>query len=121
VDHGALFLDEIYRRFLIVELENPLLYDVVDTSLVALPTILRTQNPFVRNLIIRDLRVAVGRESWLRSRDLNVEVGGDLTIAFLLNDTVAQRSAQDLRDEGSMDLEHISVRATSRRNKSVGR
>ena len=29
------------------------------------------------------------------------------------------RSSRDLRDEGSMHIEHISVRATSRRNKSV--
>lgn len=30
------------------------------------------------------------------------------------------RRVQDLRDEGSMGIEHISVRVTSRRNKSVG-
>ena len=30
------------------------------------------------------------------------------------------RSGRDVRDEGSMGIEHISVRATSRRNKSVG-
>ena len=30
------------------------------------------------------------------------------------------RSGRNLRDEGSMDIEHISVRTTPRRNKSVG-
>ena len=30
------------------------------------------------------------------------------------------RRAQDLRDEGSMGIEHISVRVPHRRNKSVG-
>jgi hypothetical protein len=30
------------------------------------------------------------------------------------------RRGQDLRDEGSMGIEHISVRVPSRRNKSVG-
>jgi hypothetical protein len=44
----------------------------------------------------------VGRESWLRSRDLNVEVGGELTIAFLLSDTMTQRSADDLRLTGTL-------------------
>lgn len=38
--------------------------------------------------------------SWLRSRDLNVEVAGDLTSAFLLSDTDALRTAQDLRLSG---------------------
>ena len=33
--------------------------------------------------------------------------------------TIVRRS-QDLRDEGSMSIEHISVRVPSRRNKSVG-
>lgn len=103
VERGALFLDELYRRYQIVELDNPLLYDVVDTSLVALGAILRTQNPFVKNLIVRDLRVNVGREMSLRSRDLNVEVAGELTVAFLLSDTVAgSRGADDIRLLGSL-------------------
>lgn len=104
VEQGALYLDELYRRFQIVELENPLLYDVVDTSIVSLRTILRTQNPFIKNLVVRDLRIDVGREAWLRSRDLNVEVIGDITIAFLLQDTLlgGQRTAEDLRLTGTL-------------------
>lgn len=103
VERGALFLDELYRRYQVVELDDPLLYDVVDTTLVALGAILRTQNPFVKNLIVRDLRVNVGREVSLRSRDLNVEAAGDLTVAFLLSDTLAgSRSADDIRLLGSL-------------------
>ncbi len=104
VGEGALFLDEIYRRYQIVELDNPLLYDVVDTTIVALHSFLPpSQNPFVKNLIIRDLRVVMGRESWLRSRDMNVELTGELTISFLDNDPlVSQRSANDLRLLGTL-------------------
>ena len=104
IDKGALFLDELYRRYQIVELDNPLLYDVVDTTLVAIRSFLPpSQNPFVKNLVIRGLRLDVGRESWLRSRDLNVEVTGELDIDFLDNDLIAsQRSAQDLRMIGSL-------------------
>lgn len=105
VDRGALFLDELYRRYQIIELDNPLLYDVVDTSIVSLRTIMpRSQNPFVRNLVVNDLVVNVGREAWLRSRDLNVEVTGDITIAFMLSDTLLSgpRSAQDLIMTGTL-------------------
>ncbi|HUP88004.1 MAG TPA: translocation/assembly module TamB [Longimicrobiales bacterium] len=105
IQQGSLYLDEIYRRYQIVELDNPLLYDVVDTSLVALRTILpRTTNPFIKNLVIDSLRIGVGREGWLRSRDLNVEVSGDLTVAFLLQDTLfnGPRTAQDLVLNGSL-------------------
>jgi hypothetical protein len=104
VGEGALYLDELYRRYQIVELDNPLLYDVVDTSIVALRSFLPpSQNPFVKNLIINDLRVEVGRESWLRSRDLNVELTGELNISFVDNDPVAsQRSAEDVRLLGTL-------------------
>ena len=104
VNEGALFLDELYRRYQIVELDDPLLYDVVDTTIVALGSFLPpSQNPFIKNLIVRNLRVDVGRESWLRSRDLNMEVTGELTIDFLDNDPLAsQRSAQDLRLLGTL-------------------
>jgi autotransporter translocation and assembly factor TamB len=104
IGEGALYLDEIYRRYQIVELDNPLLYDVVDTTIVALQSFLPpSQNPFVKNLIIRDLRVEVGRESWLRSRDLNVELTGDLNITFVDNDPLSnQRSAEDLRLLGTL-------------------
>lgn len=105
VSQGALYLDEMYRRYQIVELDNPLLYDVVDTSLVSLRTILpRTTNPFIKNLVVDSLHVGVGRGGWLRSRDLNVEVSGDVTIAFLLNDTLLStaRSAQDLILTGTL-------------------
>ncbi|HEY0673465.1 MAG TPA: translocation/assembly module TamB [Longimicrobiales bacterium] len=104
VGDGSLYLDELYRRYQIVELDNPLLYDVVDTTIVALQSFLPpSQNPFVKNLIIRDLRVEVGRESWLRSRDLNVELTGDLNITFLDNDpAVSQRSADELRLLGTL-------------------
>jgi hypothetical protein len=104
VGEGSLFLDELYRRYQIVELDNPLLYDVVDTTIVALQSFLPpSQNPFVKNLVIRDLRVAVGRESWLRSRDLNLEVTGELVISFLDSDPLAsQRSVEDLRMLGSL-------------------
>lgn len=104
VGEGALYLDEIYRRVLVVELDNPLLYDVVDTTIVSLHSFLPpSQNPFVKNLVIRDLRVVMGRESWLRSRDLNVELTGELMISFIDNDAlVSQRSADDLRMLGTL-------------------
>lgn len=104
VTEGALYLDELYRRYQIVELDNPLLYDVVDTTIVALQSFLPpSQNPFVKNLIIRDLRVAVERESWLRSRDLNVELTGELVVSFLDSDPLAtQRSVDDLRMLGTL-------------------
>lgn len=83
VDGGALYVDEIYRQYMVVGLDSPLLFDVVDTTLVAVRRVLpSTENPFLRNLVVRDTRVTVGSGSWIRSSEMNVEVTGDLTVTF---------------------------------------
>jgi translocation and assembly module TamB len=95
VDQGTLYIDEMYRQYLIVglELDDPSLLSLVDTSLVAVrPLLAIANNPFLRNLQIRNMQVAVANEAWLRSRDMDVEVRGDLNVTF------------DRRDEGLLRL-----------------
>lgn len=101
VDNGALFLDELYRQYLIVglELDDPSLLSLVDTSLVAVrPLLAASQNPFMRNLQVRGLEVVVGSDSWLRSRDMDVEVTGNLNVTF-------NRRDEDLRLLGLLTVE----------------
>jgi hypothetical protein len=101
VEHGTLFVDEVYRQYLIVglELDDPSLLSLVDTSLVAVRPLLATStNPFLRNLQVHDLQLTVGSESWLRSRDMDVEVSGRLNVAF-------DRRHEDLRLTGSLNVE----------------
>lgn len=97
VERGALYLDELWRQYQIVDLGGPLLFDVVDTSRVAVRQLLgASDNPFLRNLIIEDAVVDVGRDFWLRSPEMNVEVTGSLSVAF-------NRTAEDLRLTGTLD------------------
>jgi autotransporter translocation and assembly factor TamB len=101
VDEGALYIDELYRRFLIVglELDDPRLLSLVDTSLVAVRPLLATSlNPFLRGMQVRGMQVTVGSDSWLRSRDMDVEVSGGLAVAF-------DRRDEDLRLSGSLNVE----------------
>ncbi|HSJ23801.1 MAG TPA: translocation/assembly module TamB domain-containing protein [Longimicrobiales bacterium] len=101
VEHGTLNVDELYRQYLIVglELDDPGLLMLVDTSLVAVrPLLAASTNPFLRNLQIRNLQVAVGNESWIRSQDMDVEVTGNLNISF-------DRRDEDLRMLGSLNVE----------------
>ncbi|HSJ07899.1 MAG TPA: translocation/assembly module TamB domain-containing protein [Longimicrobiales bacterium] len=101
VEQGALFIDEIYRQYLIVGLEtgDPSLLSLVDTSLVAVrPLLASSQNTFIRNLQVRNLQVVVGNDAWLRSRDMDVEVTGDLTVSL-------DRREQDLRLSGALNVE----------------
>lgn len=97
VDRGALYLDELLRQYQIVDLAGPLLFDVVDTSRVAVRQLLgASDNPFLRNLIIENTTVDVGRDFWLRSPEMNVEVTGSLAVTF-------NRTAEDLRLTGTLD------------------
>jgi autotransporter translocation and assembly factor TamB len=101
VEQGTLFIDELYRQYLIVgiELDDPSLLSLVDTSLVAVRPLLATStSPFLRNLFVRNMQVAVGNESWLRSADMDVEVSGNLNVAF-------DRRHEDLRLSGSLNVE----------------
>ncbi len=96
INRGTLNLDELYRQYLVVGLEDPLLFDVVDTSLVAVKRVLpESENPFLKNLRLRDFDVTVEPGTWLRSREMNVELTGDLNVVFV-------RQAEDLRITGSL-------------------
>ncbi|MCI0436848.1 MAG: translocation/assembly module TamB, partial [Gemmatimonadetes bacterium] len=104
IDGGNLYLDELYRRYLIVQLEDPLLFNLVDTSLVSVRRVLPpSQSPFVRNLRIDNVNVTVSAGSWLRSREMDVEVTGDLIVYF-------DRQEEDLRLSGTLN----AVRGTYR-------
>ena len=98
VDRGVMYLDEVYRQFFVVQLDSASMFQFVDTSLVAGRRLLPiARNPFLDNLRIDDTRLSIGSGSWLRSQDMDVEVQGDLTVAF-------DRRADDLRLSGALDV-----------------
>ncbi len=83
VEQGALFLEEIARTAEVVDLTDPRIFDdVVDTTLVSIrPIVQAAQNPFLQNLRV-DVDLAVQRDFWLRSREMNVEIQGELIVTF---------------------------------------
>ncbi len=80
VDEGTLVIEEVERSAEVVDLSDPAFFDVVDTTLVE-PILRERENPFLRNLRV-DVDVLVERDTWLRSRDMNVEMGGELLITY---------------------------------------
>lgn len=82
VDQANLFLEEFVRTAEVVDLSDPAFLEAVDTTLVAARSVLQAaQNPFVENLRV-DANLAMPRDVWLRSREMNVEIGGNLVMAF---------------------------------------
>jgi hypothetical protein len=81
VDRGNLYLEEFQRNLGVVDLSDPRFF-AVDTSLVQSQSVLAaTRNPFLDNLLVI-IDLAVDRNTWIRSPDLNVEMQGDLSLTF---------------------------------------
>jgi len=85
MEETTLFVDEFARNVGIVDLRSPLMYApgvVVDTAVfVTQPLIAGLSNPFLDNLRV-DIDLAVPRNLWLRSNEMNVELGGDLNMRY---------------------------------------
>ncbi len=82
VEQGAMFLEEFARTAEVIDLTDPAFFDVVDTTLVRVrPVVEAAQNPFLQNLRV-DVDLSLQRDFWLRSREMNVEIGGDLIVTF---------------------------------------
>jgi hypothetical protein len=85
VDEGTLFVEEFARASDIVDLADPMLYAdgfAVDTTVfVSQPLLAGIRNPFLDNLRV-DIDMAVPRDTWLRSSDMNVEMGGELLVRY---------------------------------------
>ena len=83
--NGTVFLEEFERITAMVDFYDPVIFRAATAGLgseelesEAKPT---AGDQFRRNLVV-ELAVDVGRGNWLRSRDLNVEPVGQLTVAF---------------------------------------
>lgn len=83
--NGTVFLEEFERTTAMVDFYDPVIFQAATAGLgseelegEAKPT---AGDQFRRNLVVQ-LAVDVGRGNWLRSRDLNVEAVGQLTVAF---------------------------------------
>jgi hypothetical protein len=85
VDEGTLFVEEFARASGIVDLTDPMLYAdgfAVDTTVfVSQPVLAGIRNPFLDNLRV-DIDMSVPRDMWLRSDEMNVEMGGDLLVRY---------------------------------------
>jgi hypothetical protein len=86
VEQGVLVVEELARSAEVVDLSDPSFFDVVDTTFVTLRPILEaSQNPFLQNLLL-EVGVSMGRDTWLRGRDLNVEMTGGLQLSWDLTE-----------------------------------
>lgn len=82
VDQGVLRLEEFLRAASVVDLADPRFMQQEDTLIQRVQSVIAaSRNPFLDNLRV-DVDLAVERDTWLRSEDLNVEMTGDLVVTY---------------------------------------
>lgn len=86
VNDGTVFLEEFQRVAQTIDFYDPVLFTAA-TRAIGLTAeerddrSVRPRNPFLQNLrVLVDLHVGPG--NWLRSREMNVETSGDLSVTF---------------------------------------
>lgn len=96
VDDGTVFLEEFQRSAETVDLYDQALFDAATARIGIGGGAVRSRNPFLANLRVL-VQMHVGRGSWLRSRNMNIETEGDLDVLF-------DRQANQLVLLGSVDV-----------------
>ncbi len=82
VDRGVMHIEEVVRAATVVDLSDPRYFEVVDTTLFsARPILEASQNPFMANLRV-SVDMQVRQDTWIRSDQMNVEIGGDLIVTY---------------------------------------
>ncbi|MGW8265869.1 MAG: translocation/assembly module TamB domain-containing protein [Longimicrobiales bacterium] len=95
VEQGVLMVEELARTAEVVDLSDPLFMDVLEEETTLRPVVRASQNPFLQNLMLA-VDLSMSRDGWLRGKDLNVEMDGDLQVFW-------DRAQRDLAMVGELE------------------
>ncbi len=80
-NHGVLYFADLVNKR-IIDLEDPSIADLVDTTLIRKEKLgNKFQNRFLDSLRIKDLRLAMGSDDWLRSGEANIQLEGSIRVS----------------------------------------
>jgi translocation and assembly module TamB len=85
VDQGVLMVEELARSVEVVDLSDPSFMGVVEEEAELRPMVEASQNPFLQHLRLA-VELSMSRGSWLRGKDMNVEMDGDLQVFWDRNE-----------------------------------
>lgn len=82
VDRGTVYIPDVVRKR-VVDLNDPELFDVVDTTIATNRAVLPHAPPaLLQNLRLEDVAIHVGDDVWLRSEEANIKLGGSLNVTL---------------------------------------
>lgn len=103
VTDGTVFIEEFQRAAQVIDLYDPILFSAATAQIGsgeaddgANAGTVRARNQFLENLRVL-VDVDIGRGNWLRSRELNVETAGNLSLTF-------DRQGNQLTLQGEMEV-----------------
>jgi translocation and assembly module TamB len=80
VDRGTVFIPDLIDKQ-VISLDNPDLYNLIDTTLTTNRTLLPKPPPaLLKNLIVQNMQVRMGNDVWLRSAEANINLGGSVAV-----------------------------------------
>jgi hypothetical protein len=92
-----MMVEEVARSVEVLNLSDLDFFGAEDAESVATGPVFRgRQNPFLQNLRLEDLTLTMAQNSWLRGRQLNIEMAGTLDVFW-------DRTAQNLTFLGALD------------------
>lgn len=82
VDRGTVYIPEVVRKR-VVDLNDPELFDVVDTTVATNRSVLpHAPIALLQNLRLENVAINIGDDVWLRSDEANIKLGGSLNVAL---------------------------------------
>ncbi len=110
VDRGSVYIPELITKRL-VDLNDPELVDVVDTTVASNRAILPAPpSEFTKNLSLDNVSINIGDDVWLRSAEANIKLGGSLNVTLGRSPVTGERS------QLALDGQLNAVRGTYRLN-----
>lgn len=102
VNEGVVYIPELARKD-VISLDDPSVVQLIDTTLFTNRSLLPRAPPtLVRNLTIQGVRIVVGDDVWLRSREANIKLAGSLEVT---KGTLLGTAAPQLALEGVLETE----------------
>ncbi len=118
IPSGDIRIPELGLAKNVVSIDDPEFFTLIDTTTTQGRSLLASvQSPLLRNLAVRDVRLFMGNDVWLRSAEANIKLAGDVgvTLGRARQDSSRVQLALDgtlLAERGTYRLNLVAVQRT---------
>ena len=115
IPSGDIIIPELGVAKNLVSIDDPEFYTLIDTTTSQGRSLLASaQSPLLRNLEVRDVRLFMGNNVWLRSAEANIKLAGDVGV------TLGRARQDSTRVQLALDGTLLAERGTYRLNLGFG-